>query len=412
MKRSIMIAMALLALFCNCQKPLEEECVIEKQPYYITSERDITDVDEYVDGILIFKRIPDELKSLVPVVTHTLFDYRRPAHIISYEYESIGPDGKPVMLSAALLVPSHVYKGIKKADKLVLASHFSSMRYDECPTLSSCIEGLLAWRNAIVVMPDYYGFGSSRDKVQAYLNPDMAGRDNLDALVAAEILMEDKLISIPRSIINIGYSQGGYNAVATVKYLSEHPEYDIRFDHTYAGGGPYEVLNTFTSYLNGGYDTVFPLILVTLTSFNEIEGLGVDYADVFKEPLLSNYREWVLYKKYDTQQVTGLLGSTRATDHLTDKFTSQSGPVFGKFTDTASKYSLNKGWVPDPDMKISLFHSKDDDMVPYSNYESMAKYLEGKCRLEKISLSGFSHVSGYAAFIVNVILKIWPEANR
>ena len=408
MRKTVLITLAVMTVLTGCQKSDDDDIIrgidlSKKVSYTITSESDIANLYEYCLEIPIFDNLPAAIKTLVPTVLNSYFNQTSPAHIYRYEYESTGPDGKPVTLSSALIVPLDAITGDNPVDQLVLGNHFSSMRYDECPTMSGCIEGLLAWKNAAVVMPDYYGFGASQNKVQAYLNPDAAGCGSLDAFLAAETLMKDKRIDVPEKTMNMGYSQGGFNAIANLRYLSLHPEYDIHFDQTFAGGGPYNVINTFNSYLEGGFDSVFPLILVTLTSLNEIENLGIDYADIFKEPLLSNYQDWVLSKKYDSSEVADLLGSTRPSDHLTENMTSCSGPIFEKYLAVADKYSLNKGWTPDRNEKITLFHSKGDDMVPYSNFESMVQFLDGKCQLQSITQQSGSHQLTYVAFLLHVI---------
>ena len=50
----------------------------------------------------------------------------------------------------------------------------------ECPTMKAQVEGALAWKNYAIVMPDYYGFGVSADRPQAYLDAETTaqGKDS------------------------------------------------------------------------------------------------------------------------------------------------------------------------------------------------------------------------------------------
>ena len=375
----------------------------------ISSDKIISSLDEYTDNIPAFQSLDGSMKALLTTVTHTYFSYTEPAHVYNYEYQSVDPDGNPTTLSSALIIPQAAIDEKRPLSKIMLANHFSFMRNDECPTMSNNIEGVFAWKNSAIVLPDYYGFGASSANCQAYLNPEMAGRGSLDALIAAMYLLESLEVEVPEEMVNVGYSQGGFNAIANLAYLSGHPEYPVNFEQTVAGGGPYNVIETFNGYLGGGFDSVFPLVIVTLISFNEIEHLGVDYADIFKGPLLDNYNEWFLSKKYDTTRASSLLETANPADHFTDNVLNGSGPIYDKFTAVADKYSLNKGWTPSADTKIILIHSTADDMVPFSNYESLVEFLDGKCELNKIVYYGMGHVYTYLFFFTNIIANIYPD---
>lgn len=412
----LMLAMAVLLTSCHEEEdepgvdPIED--VVEVS-YTLTSQIDIPTLMDYARQIQIFSRLPKDQEGNISTILNTFFAGNMSTRLYCYEYPSVDPDGQPVTLSAALFLPQAALTGATPIDRLMLGHHFSSMRYDECPTVSGCIEGLLAWKNSAVVLPDYYGFGSTRDKCQAYLNPDMAGRGALDALLAGKKLMKDLGVALPEDTYNIGYSQGGFNAVATLRYLALHPEYKVDFTRTFAGGGPYNVMDTFVSYLGGGFGDVFPLVLVTIISFNELEHLGIPYADLFKEPLLSHYQEWILSKNYDTSKVISLLGSTASEDHLTENLTSLKGTVYESFAAVADKYSLTKGWTPRSGTKLTLIHSRADNMVPFSNHEALTTFLNGQCELQEEALDtpAFLQESPHAGAYINFLFKILSGIN-
>jgi len=377
--------------------------------YRVTSEREIANVTTYLKASLLYESLDEGMKSNATAVLGLFYskdEMNAPVVVVNYEYTSIDPYGKPVTLSSALMMPKAAYTGQTPVKKLALANHFSIMKNAECPTLSNNTEGILTWKNVAIVLPDYYGFGASSECCQAYLNPDMSGRGALDALLAARQIMADKNIDLPEGTVNLGYSQGGYNAIANLRYLSLHPSYDISFEQTFAGGGPYDVYGTFTQYISGGYGTVFPLVLVSLTSFNELEHLGISYSDIFKGALLENYKEWILSKKYSTSEVIALLGDTIATNHLTETLTSgASNAILEKFREVAQRYSLTEGWTPLPGTKIRLYHSEYDDMVPYSNFEALKTFLDGKCELDTTSYTSTSntHTMTYLNFLIGVL---------
>lgn len=403
------MALCAFALVTACvEKPEDEKPEEELSDTRITSEQVTVGQNAYIDGIAIFNSLSSTQKTSAKAMIQANFSGAQINDTVisySFQYPSIGPDGEKIILSGALVLPKAAADGRKAVDRLILANHFSITKNSECPSLSNNVEGALAFKNAAVVMPDYYGFGATSEFCQAYLNPDLTGRNNIDALIAAKELMAKKKIAVPEKVINFGYSQGGYNAIANLRFLSLNPQYDIRFDETYAGGGPYNVLDTFRSYISGGYGSVFPLVLVTLTSFNENEHLGIDYAEIFKESLLSRYKELILSKKYSTGEIIAALGSTAASDHLTDGMISLSSPAAAKYQAVADKYSLTSGWTPRADEKIVLAHSTFDDMVPYSNFEALSAFLQGKCELQPsvFPLEFCDHVTTYVLFLNNFV---------
>lgn len=376
--------------------------------YTLTGDSVVMNLTQFFNGINYINALENSQKSMIQglVMLHIPGNSDK-VHAYGITYESIDPDGNPVKLSASVLIPEDVVQGKKQLDRTILANHFSITENAACPSLSYNIEGMVAWCNSAVIMPDYYGFGASSGHCQAYLNPDVTARGNIDALNAAFELMEQLGIKKTGKLFNLGYSQGGFNAMANLKYINQHPECGIVFDNTLAGGGPYNVMRSFESYLSGGFESVFPLVLLTIVSFNENEHLGIDYSDLFKGELLTNWKEWIMSGKYSTGQISALLGNADPEEHLTEQICQLEGDAFEKLNGVSERFSLNKNWTPAAGTKLTLYHTPSDDMVPFTNYEDMKAFLDAftsSCDITFKTSAAASHVLGYFDFFLDCVL--------
>ena len=343
---------------------------------------------------------------------------------ISYTYRSADPQGNPVELSALVYIPKKVLDGEQTLTGIALATHGSIASKAECPTERAQYEGAFAWKNYAVVMPDYYGFGVSADRPQAYLDAETSGRGSIDAYLAALQLMADLDIEKPDRLYSFGYSQGGFNSMANLKYVSTHPDLGITFDKVMCGGSPFDVPVTWNAYLNPSADDNFTgaigFIPLTVVSINESQKLGLDYSTIFRGSLLDNWRDWILSKDYTLAQINTKLGTTNLADILTDSMMAGTGSSFEAIIATCQRYSLTSGWTvpPSSDTRIIIFHSEKDDIVPFANFTSMKKFLSEDNGLVEgsdytaIDYVGSSLTAAYTGHFYSAIFFIQNTINE
>ena len=298
------------------------------------------------------------------------------ASAINFTYRSFDPQGSPVELSALLLIPDAALNGTKKLSGICLTNHGTISSNDECPTMKAQIECALAWRNFAIVMPDYYGFGVSADRPQAYLDAETTARGNIDAYLAALQLLKDREVIIPSRLYSFGYSQGGFNSMANLKYVSKHPELHVTFDRVMCGGSPFDVEMTWETYTKGIFRHAITFIPMTLVSINESQQLGLKYEDLFKGSMLENWQEWILSKKYNIETINDKIGTDDLSVILNDEFMTRTGEAYDAIMEVCRRYSLTSGWTPPSETKILLYHSKQDETVPYENLTAMKEFLD------------------------------------
>ena len=377
-----------------------------RRSYAVVREKNYANLQALTDETGIFDGLSDLFRIVVNAAIRSAFpDREKPVRAFDFNYTSADPQGLPVTLSARVYVPEAALNGGKSLEGIAIASHGTIACNNQCPTLSGDFEALLAWKNYAIVMPDYYGFGASSDRPQAFLDWETTARGNLDAYFAAVQLLQDRDAKAGNVRFNYGYSQGGFNAMANLRYLSAHPELDLHFTKTFAGGGPYDVRGTWESYLTGAYPDAISFVPVTLVSMNESQQMGLDYAALFKEPLLSNWQEWILSKKYTMVSIDIRIGKVAISDILTDDMAAGRGSTSAAVMATCDRYSLTSGWKPAAGSRIYLYHSGDDNLVPYLNYTRMRSYLESvapDCELHGSTLSG-DHQSACISYMIDVL---------
>ena len=376
----------------------------EHRAYAITGEKSYANLQALITETGIFSGLDGFLLLLANALVSSKFPYQsQPVHAFDITHPSADPQGKPVTLSARVYVPQAALDGTHALDGAALANHGTIASNAECPTMTGSFESMFAWMNFAIVIPDYYGFGASKDRPQAFLDWETTARGSLDAWFAAMQLLQDKGVEAGDLRFNYGYSQGGFNTLANLRYLSEHPELDLHFTKSFAGGGPFDVPQTWASYLDGSYSNALGFIPLTLVSMNESQQLGLDYAALFKEPLLSHWREWILSKQYNMSSINDKLGKVGIADILSEDLVAGQGPAYAKIMETAARYSLTSGWKPAPGNRIYISHSSKDDIVPYENYTKMKAFLEEVASDSELHWSYLQgdHVTACIYFIIN-----------
>ena len=334
-------------------------------------------------------------------------DRNKPVSAISYTYLSADPQGEPVELSAILYIPDAALDGTKTLTGISLTNHGTIGSNAECPTMKAQFEGGLAWKNYAMVMPDYYGFGASVDRPQAFLDPETTARGNIDAYLAARQLLEDRKVTLPSRLYSFGYSQGGFNSMANLKYVSEHPELSIRFEKVMCGGSPFDVELTWNAYTNGTFRNAISFVPLSMVSFNEAQQLGISYSHLFKGKMLANWRDWILSKEHKVVEINELIGTNNLADVLNADFLAGRGEAYDRIMALCRRFSLTSGWTPPSGTKIILYHSNEDDTVPYDNLTMMKSFLDTAAPGSYTASDGNNggHVNAIVSFVLNLLFE-------
>ncbi|MCR5131665.1 MAG: hypothetical protein K6C10_09440 [Prevotella sp.] len=352
---------------------------------------------------------------------------------VNYTYESVDHEGNPVTLSAAMVFPEKVFTHKDPvtingesydASGLMLSNHYTITRANEAPTQTDnmSIEGPMAGMGPhfITISPDGYGFGTTVDKPQAYLMADITARNNIDAVKSARRLLSQMGYTYGDLFTQIGYSQGGHSAMAVQRYFDTHPvdaEAFTHIDYTLCGDGPYDIAAMLDTLLLPSARYRYPCAMPLIVQ-GQIDGAGVDvdYSECFRKPLDTKAIEWLNSKKFNSTTINDsifkVVGGNEKTGVLvdsimcTENFT-RSNTRMQPFFDALEENTLVAGWKPNEATRFYVYHSADDEIVPYFCLEHLADFLRtdggvGDDRLETYKSSGL-HEQTAVLFVINSI---------
>lgn len=305
---------------------------------------------------------------------------------ITYKQTTTGPD-----LTGLLMLPRFTlfdYRGI-----LLFTHPTETLRAYSPSQTKPFIDGtftkvfgyLFATLGYAVVMPDYPGMGDNKD-THPYCLTTLG--DTSAAMVKAVKANKDFGLSSFKEVNVIGFSEGGYAALASAYYMRNYPG-DYTVKKVASLSGPYDLATTmknlmitadtlypapyFLPYVINGYRAYYPEI--SYLNFN---------TSVVTNPVISNRAfnvrlQEMLYGDYTGSEISTLI-YTVAPD---SKDTKYYGPIsiatidFQKHLINEPDSALNKAlasntlarsdWYPDPKVQFLFAHYEKDDCVPYGN---------------------------------------------
>ncbi len=392
----------------------------------------------------------------------------------SFNYPSTGGDGQPVTLSALACMPAGVNEGAV-INNVITGCHITITSNKECPTEMNTTNNLfsdlfltmilassntdpqedLAHHN-LVILPDYEGYGITKDKAHPYLCEEVTAKQVTDALrYGIQLYQNDpKVESVRRPFregwrtVCTGYSQGGAVAMATQRYIEEQGLSDeLHLAGSLCGDGPYSPLATVLYYLEQdrqgiemAMPVVLPLILKGLCDYDEALA-NYKVSDFLEERFLeTGVLDWITDKEKKTDEITDAWkqlyangkdgdetyfrsvltsdGTAMLRNILKPELVDYLGALLDQYPDYAKAdiplpepgslakdlhlalehNNLTTGWVPSH--PVCLFHSTGDEVVPFENYEAAANKLGEQVTFYPSTYNG-THVSTGMEFFLS-----------
>lgn len=296
------------------------------------------------------------------------------------EYPSKDPYGNPVTLSGAITVGDEIKDGmgLVPAKGVVLVNHFTVYRKDQCPSKGDLmIQKFVVGSYMVGVSADYYGFGCTEDKHQAYCVGSTNAQASIDCLLAAyELFPSLGIYMDPETdfLFNLGYSQGGQTTIAVEKLVAEKYPY-LHITHSFAGGGPYDMPSTYKEMTQTDISGMPSTIISVMLAFNEYYQLGYERNRLLRGDALEHADDWILSKNFTQQEIDAKIGSLSFSNFASEEIQDMNSEVSRKLMQALEKENLVKYWRPARGARIALIHHQDDITVPYVNQTNLYNYL-------------------------------------
>lgn len=106
-------------------------------------------------------------------------------------------------------------------------------------------------QKALVIVPDYEGYGSTASNPHPYLNRELTAEQVVTGAKAGLSWFESEVSHMDEgwSGVSIGYSQGGAVSASVLRYCQDHNESALRLKGAVCGDGPYDPLATLKRYI-------------------------------------------------------------------------------------------------------------------------------------------------------------------
>lgn len=302
---------------------------------------------------------------------------------LSCLYKSVDQHGDTLTVSGRVYFPRE-----GRAKAFVLQPHYTITSNRECPSECDMPDLILHEMGYAVLLPDYVGYGVTRERNHPYLDYDVAARNTLDLYFGAKALLES-LDRLPEndSLILVGYSQGAQTALATLKLIeTEHPEIAVK--RCYLGSGPYDVARTYDVSIAtnkvGLQFTIPMLIMGTSWSYD----LELDPYYFMNKKTIERSEKYVFSKEYSAGDVVLLnrMGcSHKVSRYMTPEGMDKTLPETRRLYEGLIRSSLVHVSETDtmlgdwtPKAPLYVLHSTEDRGVPFENALSLQLMLETK----------------------------------
>lgn len=306
-------------------------------------------------------------------------------------------DNTPITLSGKVFLPA---KG--KIKNMIVVSHWTIGSNRECPSECFQLEGILASKGYAVVMADYIGYGVTANRIHPYMHLSSTANSVVDMALAVKPYLK-AIGREPESeeVILVGYSQGGSTTLGAMITIQNYYREELPIKKVFAGGGPYDLAATFDLAMledKTGIPCAIPMIVQGL---NEGEKLGLDLSEFFQPILMEHLDDWVNSKKYTVGEINAMLNAKKVSDLMTDAGRDKSNP------NTAELYRYlmwNSILIFTPEAPLYIFHSIDDNTVPFVNATKAEEYFKGG----NVTYD-FDHYGPHQAGAVKFILKVYQQ---
>lgn len=175
------------------------------------------------------------------------------------------------------------------------------------------------YNNNLVILPDYEGYGLTKDRAHPYLYQELTARQCIDATRYGRYLYEhDGLLTYLRHplrsnfrCMSMGYSQGGSVALACHRFVEQNDlSKELHFVGSACGDGPYDPMATLMYYIERDIDNklmsmpvVLPLIIKGMLDTNPYMKTH-KAEDYFTEHFLSTgIMDWLNEKQLSTDDI-------------------------------------------------------------------------------------------------------------
>jgi hypothetical protein len=408
-------------------------------------------------------------------------------YLYTFNYPSIDKHGNRIILSSLMAFPYFTESNWNddgyRFNNIVIGCHCTITSNRECPSMYTAsgafdsdvnmMQYYASWgkgpRKAkddpayynVLIMPDYEGYGVSKDRPHPYLYQELTARQVIDGVRYGLALFKQGRFTGKKENVSpqwaqrsdafrygkffsIGVSQGGSVAMAVQRFIEQNNlTEELPFKGSVCADGPYDPVATLRYYMReskvsgheAGELTMPVAIALIIKGMLDTNPLMMKYkpTDFFSQLFLdTGILTMIADKQYPSLEMTtddvkdhlenlakydkykNLLTSDgranleyvltpRGWDYMTKLAKGENLPDYEEMNDLISALesnNLTKGWTPQH--PICLFHSMFDTVVPYPNCVNARDVFRSMVTLYVLDIyTSKDHVKACADFMFN-----------
>lgn len=293
---------------------------------------------------------------------------------------------------------------------MVSFQHGTIMDYDDAPSAlplndqEHILYAALGSAGFIGVVPDYVGFGESKNILHPYYVEEVTASAVIDNLKAAREWAAEKGINFNKKLFLAGYSQGGYATMAAHKAIETNGLPGFNLTASFPASGGYDIKGMQEYFFaQQTYDQPHYLAYVAMSYQSYYNWTGV-LADFFKEPYAS--------------RIPALFNGTKSASEINGQLTETIADLINtdlvQHIDTDARYeylvdAFHENSLLDwtPTIKMYMYHGDADTTVPYANsVHTYNVFLDNGASTNVVTftnLPGATHGSGIFPYLEHLI---------
>jgi len=289
-------------------------------------------------------------------------------------YPSVDQDNQAILLSGKLSVPQD-----QPAKGIILLPHFTIGSNREAPSNRLTKDAKMLKDEYVLIMPDYLGYGISRDRVHPYLDGELTARNTVDMYLYTRSVLDSLALGLPTdSIYIVGYSQGGATALWTLRLIEEQYARQIHVKRCFVGSAPCDVASIYDAAVLHNRTSVPALIPLLTYGTSEAYRLNLQMEQIHTPAAIRAYNKYIADKEHALAAAYFGMPQRRMSHWMTAAGMDKTQPETRRLYDGLLRSSLVhiaiRGdsidnfcptWTPRTPMYV--FHSLTDELVPVDN---------------------------------------------
>ncbi|KAA5548632.1 lipase family protein [Adhaeribacter rhizoryzae] len=394
MKKNILASwLLLLWLFISTGCQHEEAKAVAPTPEkdYLVSAKLVTELPQAILQAMAdnrgFPGIKNNIKNDVQVYQVT--------YLTTYQ-------GKDIQASGLMCVP----KNVTGAMPILSGQHGTTFEQQAAPTnFPATFSGfeLFASAGYLTVIPDYIGYGASKDIFHPYYNQQYSASAVIDLIKAAQSYAKKNQLQLNEQLFLVGYSEGGYVTLAAQKEIETNPKHNLTVTASASGAGGYDLVDMLAEVKSGKPYPNPSYLAFILQAFNSANAWNRPLTELFKEPYATE-----MPKLFNGVASAGAIN--RALPKEPEKLFNaeffanlkkEDGELI--FKKALVDNSIVTNWVPQSPTKI--YQGTADAVVFYQNSKNAYDTFiaAGAKNLEFIPIQGGTHGSSIEPMLMSVI---------